>query len=59
LIEKYINDKKMLELAVIGQAERDKKLDNLKTDTADQVKDKIQGQEMKEFAELIEIGTKK
>jgi hypothetical protein len=61
LIEEYFKEKKVLEKQTTDENKEniEQQIDQLKTTTADQVKKELQANEMKEFAELIEIGTQK
>ena len=60
LIDKYFEEKGKLEKNK-NQADVEQKkvieqqIDNLKTDTADQIKEKMKGEEIREFIEIIEV----
>lgn len=57
MIEKYINDKKALELSTgTDQKETEQQIDNLKTGTANQVKKEMQKEEtLQGLVEVINL----
>jgi NMD protein affecting ribosome stability and mRNA decay len=63
LIEDYLKNKEKLEneknqANEVQKGEIEQQIDDLKTDTAEKVKEKAKGEEIREFMEVIEV-TKK